>query len=215
VISHRKRFIFVHIPKTGGTSVAQALGRYGTFLQGEQNYESLYFKHARARDIRRMLGDEFTRYYTFTIVRNPWDWAVSSYTFNRGMHGPYIRDTGHKVASTVPDFAADWEFKRWLRWWIDTFRPVQSSMLTDEAGAMLVGDVVRFEELDAEFPRLCRRLGLWGWRRLPHVNRTPGRERDYRTYYDAESRDWIERQFEEDVRRFAYCFDGLAPGACR
>jgi hypothetical protein len=208
MISHRKRFIFVHIPKTGGTSVAAALAGHGTFLQGKHNFDSLYFKHATARDVKRMMGDEFARYFRFTVVRNPWDWAVSSYTFNRGLHRPFIRHTAHEVVGYVPEFARDWTFKHWLRWWIDSFGPLQSAMLTDEAGQLLVDEVIRFEEMAARFPPLCLKLRIWP-RRLPHVNKTLAREHAYPAYYDDESREWVAQHFAEDIERFGYRFGGL------
>lgn len=208
MISHRKRFIFVHIPKTGGTSVERALARHGTWLQGTQNFDSLYFKHAVARDLRRMMGDEYWRYFRFTVVRNPWDWAVSSYAFNRGMHRPFVRGSDYPVGAP-PEFTREWSFKHWLRWWIDTFAPQQSGMLVDEAGELMVNQVIRFEELDAAFPRLCLRLRIWP-RRLPHVNKTPDRLESYQSYYDDESRRWVEQGFADDIRRFGYRFDGLA-----
>lgn len=209
MISHRKRFIFVHIPKTGGSSVAHALRRHGILLQYPQNWDSIYFKHAHASDLKRMMGDEFERYFRFTVVRNPWDWAVSSYAFNRGMHLPFLRHTDLQETGWIPEFSRDWAFKPWLRWWLDTVAPRQSTMITDAAGALLVHQVIRFEELSRLFPRLCLRLRVWP-RRLPHVNQTAGRDGGYQAYYDEESRGWIAESFAEDIRRFGYGFDGIA-----
>lgn len=207
MISHTKRFIFVHVPKTGGTSVAWALRRHGIFLHDDCYFESVYFKHATASAIKRMLGPEFENYFKFSVVRNPWDWAVSSYAFNRGLHGPLVRNTKYAVGPGVPEWAADWSFKYWLRWWIDTFSPQQSRMLTDEKGAMLVDRVLRFEEIKSQFFGLCLRIRVWP-RLLPHVNETSSRLR-YPDYYDAETRSWVAKHFAEDIARFGYEFDGI------
>jgi hypothetical protein len=208
MISHTKRFIFVHIPKTGGTSVTTALRAYGLALQGERNYESIYFKHATAPDLRRMMGDEFYRYFKFAIVRNPWDWAVSNYAFNRGLHRPWTREANLPVSAGVPDWAADWDFKRWLKWWLLNLSPQQSQMVTDSTGRLLVNEILRFENLGAEFLRLCSILGIAPVN-LPHAMRTRGRE-SYFGYYDRETQDWVARHFRDDIERFGYSFRSVS-----
>ena len=70
MISHKYKFIFVHIPKTAGTSVKTALNTL-----------------VNPNEIINVEGHEPTKYqpylslpYTkFTIIRNPWDRAVSSW----------------------------------------------------------------------------------------------------------------------------------------
>jgi hypothetical protein len=202
MVSHSRRFIFLHIPKTGGTSVSKALSRYGVALQGPKNCDSVYFKHAYARDLKRMLGDEYDRYFKFTIVRNPWDWVASNYAFNRGLHLPWTRGTPYAVSQGIPDWAAGWSFKTWLRWWLDTFSPSQSRMLTDAGGTLLVDRVLRFEHLHQDFEELCSDRDLRP-AALAHEKRNEKRE-GFESYYDAESWEWVAVHFAEDLGRFRY-----------
>lgn len=211
MISHRKRFIFVHIPKSGGTSVTWALRKFGIWQHNADQFESIYYKHAKASDLKRMLNSEFDHYFKFTVVRNPWDWAVSNYAFNRGLHGVFLRHTDLAETPKIPGWAADWGFKKWLRWWIDTCSPQQSTLLTDASGRLLVDKVIRFEELAAEFPRLCLRLRIFP-RRLPHLYKNEARGR-YTDYYDDETSGWIAQHFATDVRNFGYRIEGPDPAA--
>ena len=71
MISHKHKFIFVHIPKTGGTSI-----------------ESLFIRNAHIKDVpgkhhmvRNLDGELLKKYFAFTFVRNPWDRMVSYYKF--------------------------------------------------------------------------------------------------------------------------------------
>lgn len=202
MISHSENFIFVHIPKTGGTSVSNALGRYGTVLQGPANFGSIYFKHAYARDLKRMLGSEYDRYFRFSVVRNPWDWVVSNFAFNRGLHRSWTRGTAFCVDSQIPSWATGWTFKFWLRWWLETFSPQQSRMLTDGRGTMLVDRVIRFEHLADDFRDICSHLRLAPCQLSHHVKNGP---RDsFASYYDSESWDLVAKHFYEDIERFSY-----------
>jgi hypothetical protein len=204
MISHSKRFIFIHIPKSGGTSVEWALRKHGVWIDDDTKHEGIYYKHATARDLKRMLSDEFDKYFKFTVVRNPWDWAVSNYAFNRGLHGSFLRHTQYTATPRIPDWAKDWSFKQWLRWWIDTCSPLQSNMLTDSNGQLLVNHAIRFEDLRSQFYRVCWRMRVLP-RPLQHIYKTTGRTH-FESYYDDESRRWVAEHFAEDIKRFGYHF---------
>ena len=91
IISRRRRFIFVHIPKTGGTSLALASeGRAAAddILIGDTpkakrrqgqlqdlNVPGRLWKHSTLWDVEG-LEDPVT-FIVFTIVRNLWDRMVS------------------------------------------------------------------------------------------------------------------------------------------
>jgi hypothetical protein len=200
MISHSKKFIFVHIPKTGGTSVERMLRKYGIVLQGRGNFDSMYYKHATAESIKRMMGAEYDKYFKFTIVRNPWDWIVSNYAFNRGLGRPWIIGTGYSLSGKVPDWAKDISFSEWLPWWIDTLNPSQSVMFTGTNGESLVDAIFRFESLTSDFNKLKTRLQLRLWRsRLPHLKKS-NRRADYKSYYDDKSMKLVQEHFALDIK---------------
>jgi Sulfotransferase family len=207
MISHSKKFILVHIPRTGGTLVEAGLSEYGIVLQGESNYHSLYFKHASARDIQRMMGDAYASYFKFSFVRNPWDWVVSNYAYNRGLHRCYVVGTEYEVSGRtpgrIPDWAKDLSFERWLPWWLEGFNPSQLALLTDAAGRLLVDDVYRFEAIHHRIDAICRRLDL---EFLPRDVDSRGRRKsvEYRDYCTEKTRRMVAEHFSEEIRLFHY-----------
>ena len=68
MISHKHKFIFTHIPKTGGTSITRALNPNA----GIKN-----------KPLKEMPLKDKEDYFKFTFVRNPWDRAVSMFFFRQ------------------------------------------------------------------------------------------------------------------------------------
>ena len=97
MIHHEHRCIFIHINKTAGTSVGDALGMLQThvsakmvfsedILDDDQNrWWQDWLKTKKQNEFNWIPLDEVKNYwedyYKFTIVRNPWDRIVSDFSF--------------------------------------------------------------------------------------------------------------------------------------
>lgn len=83
LISHEHQFIFIHIGKTGGTSIEAALCRYlgVNFEETKKSPEGQWWKHIWAKDMRERVGERvWNDYFTFAFVRNPYDLVLSLYS---------------------------------------------------------------------------------------------------------------------------------------
>jgi len=170
---------FIHINKTGGSSVEKAL--------------DLPFTHRTAAEIIALVGPRrWSNRFTFTVVRNPWDKVVSHYTYRR------IRDRTGIQTDNV-------SFAEWVRLAYGENDPryynapkmfmPQSQWITDAAGEVLVDFVARFESLEADFQRICARLGVSA--RLPHLKKTD--RSHYRQLHTPDTRALVGRWFREDI----------------
>jgi hypothetical protein len=191
----RLNCVFIHVPKAGGTSVNHAL--FGGIGQG----------HPSAPFYRRLLGKAlFEEFFKFTFVRNPFERLVSAYEYlKRGGKSAGDREFSERVLSRYKSF--DTFVQEWLTpetaMRLNHFRP-QSSFLTDREGELLVDFVGRLEQMERDFARVVRTLGVEV--ELPRLNRTDG-GRDYRRRYRDRTREIAASVYAEDLQRFGYVFD--------
>ena len=71
-----REYVFVHIPKTGGSSLEKAL----QVSIGKANVEPRIVGHLTAQDTSELIGG-LERFVSFSFVRNPWAWYVSWYFY--------------------------------------------------------------------------------------------------------------------------------------
>ncbi|HHL45924.1 MAG TPA: sulfotransferase [Gammaproteobacteria bacterium] len=216
LLSNRYNFLFVHIAKTGGTSVRAALEPLRwrdplyipqficsrlSHLTGHR-IGSKFPRHARIIAAREMLPQElFDRLFKFAFVRNPWDLQVSSYH--------HIRRERPHLMEGIDDFPS---FIRWkldperpYQYHIDTSIQLQSDYLIDLHGNLLTDFIGKYENLQQDFDEVCRRIGI-APRQLPHKRQATDRN-DYRKYYDDNHAEMVANHFKTDIELFGYRFD--------
>ena len=211
LLSHQYRFLFVHVPKTAGISMAMALHEISHHPEellinrglsrvgiNVNHFGRLDWRrprvHASAANLRSVYGRAlFDAYFKFAFVRNPWGRMVSYF------HYVTSRDHHHRN-KTVARFD---DFGQYLRYEARRGKTLQSDMLTDSSGKLLVDFVGRFEHLREDWSEVCRRIGVTV--EIPHQNGSS--HRDYRSYYDDESAQFVAEHWREDVDRFGYTFD--------
>ncbi len=183
---HLRSYVFIHINKTGGSSIEKALG--------------IGLDHSTALEKYQQLGAKaWNGKFTFTMVRNPWDKVVSHYHYR-------VRTNQTGLAEhTLP-------FSEWLqRCYVDRdpryydqprmFMP-QRQWLVNENDELMVEFIGRFENLEQDFATICQRLGVNAT--LGHAK--PSSRGSYRQYYDADSEALIREHFAEDLQLFGYEF---------
>ncbi len=215
LLSHKYRFLFVHIAKTGGTSVRAALQKYrwrdpyyipqfiASKMSGLVRHEvGIKFpRHSKIVAAKEMLPhDFFEGLFKFAFVRNPWDLQVSSYH--------HIRRERPHLMEGRDDFIS---FTRWkldperpYQYHIDTSIELQSDYLIDLHGKVIVDFIGHYENLQEDFNEACRRIGIKPFD-LPHKRKAKDRD-DYRRYYDDETAELVAAHFRKDIELLGYSF---------
>ncbi len=222
--------IFIHIPKVAGQSIERVfLELHG--LSWENRAPLLLrpnndlalgpprLAHLKASEYVKcghVTQETFDAFFKFAFVRNPWSRLVSIYRY-LGL----VEDMPFKQF-LIEEFAGDnaWEHR--------LFKVPQYDYLFDENNRKLVDFIGRFEDLQADFDKVCMSIGL-SPQTLPHVNET-GKDRStlnslkqiikrvsplhkkydehdhYTKYYDDESIEVVARIHTKDLEAFGYCF---------
>jgi hypothetical protein len=174
LISSEHNCIFVHVPKTGGTSIEHAIlddlgskpDDKGELLLGPNPDKGCgprrlnHFTAAEFVKCGRVSREVFNAYYKFGFVRDPWDRVVSTYKYLR-LGGDFKRF----VCDILPNSLMESDYYGYF------VRP-QHDYLYDSQGNCLVDFVGRFERLYEDFGIVARRVKLNA--ALPHKNRDAG-----------------------------------------
>ena len=216
-VSHRYKVIFVHVPRTAGSSISQVLGICGDDNKGAltpARPDMLYglvgnkvLQHLTARGVREKLGrDVYERYFKFTFVRNPFDRVVSTYHVRKKLL-PHVKMSFRDfVLNRIPQRDGGGLrtlFKSKAEKALEDQFDAQYEYIFDEKGKGMVDFIGRYETVDADFKVICRRLGIPG--DLPQLNESV-HERDYRLFYDEQTRAAVQAHYKRDLETFQYHF---------
>ena len=210
-VNHDYRAIFIHIPKSGGSSVHQYMQSktggerwdfHGRRFGDRTDLEALQLKspvtqrillqaqHMTAGQVKDIIGDEiWNSYFKFAVVRNPWDKIVSYYE--------YGRQTGGRGGT------ANLTFKEWF--YAGNPFPKTLPYLETEPGKVGIDYIIRFEKLAQGLSEVCDRLGIpFLEAEFPHAKKTE--RKHYTEYYDDEMRKMVKRKLKADIEQFGYKF---------
>lgn len=216
LLNLRYNFLFVHIAKTGGTSIRSALTWYKrtdpfrfpmmicsriSALCGHRIGAKLP-RHAKAIAAREMLPrNTYDRLFKFVFVRNPWDLQVSSYHHIQTEHPHLLKG--------IESFDQFLEYKldpdRLFQYQFDMSIVHQYDYTVDLNGTTIVDFIGRFEDLESDFRKICRHIGGPGSPQLPH-KRKAGKRSHYRDYYCPRTRQLVAEFFRKDIEMFNYSF---------
>lgn len=218
LISHKKKFIFIHIFKTAGTSVTDFFVPYARFKdrlahqywlsrktinginrlfvisdQGSRWFTGFH-KHASAQEIKNQLNKEvFQTYLKFTFVRNPYDWLFSYYA--------YIQQSSyHPLHKTMNKIVFNEFIERFI---LDNRLKTQSSFLLDQEGKLLTDYIGKLEHLNEDLKTLCTNLDL-PFKSPSRINITQTPNKNLEKSINQENIKLINNYFQEDFELFNY-----------
>ena len=205
------KLIFYRIPKNASTSIYHALGLHNVIKYKEEEIEKkadprLYkgwfsATHLKPEELKNIIGSGIKRYFSFCVVRNPWDRVVSMYKFAKknelnklyGIEGDVDFASFCKLLydnKDDPFFIGAHKQTQWTR---DLIKPYK---------------IIKFENLQQEYAEMIKEVGLnINDTKLPSLNST--KHDHYSCYYDSISKDIIKEIFYDDITTFDYSFESI------
>ena len=206
MISTERKFIYIHVPKTGGNSIQSALTPFSDdkkVTRGHQDGIDRFdiagpitpSKHASLTSYRELLGD-ISRYFVFHSARHPFDRAISGYFSSSNWARQY--------AVGVWEIAAPiWDADEFLKF-AARMKPIVSYISVDDT-IYPSDDVIRLESINADFDRIRRTLNIPLSAQLGHFNKTADQHLLIASALgDKGLRQLVENQFAEDMAYLGY-----------
>lgn len=220
IISTSHKFIFVHVPKTAGWSMMDTLRPFSrpekrTLLRSlsrrlpfRESVAQAHFRvHETAAAMAAKLGrDVWDQYFSFAVVRNPFDHAVSHYEYLKQHRSESVARRFRTMS--FREYLDDRLKRPFLKHTIFVRMPDQAHFLVDARGGIAVDKVLRFEALRMEWPKLTEEIGLQGTELL-YVNKTKAKSADRKlgSYYDDATFSLVKRIYHRDFDLFGYSRD--------
>jgi hypothetical protein len=210
MISDRHRFIYVHTPKSGGSSIEEVLLKNEIEID-DVNFQKKFWAdnlsiklkkkffigktdqkfaphHYTTEMLKTEYPNKFKNYFKFTFVRNPWDKVVSEWLYFKKIDPEY-------------NFA----FKESINnksYWNKPY-PFEEHTWSQVEFASECDYVGRFESLQKDFDTVCEMVGITK-QKLPHRNKS--KCKNYIDYYDDESKEMVAKKYAKDIEYFGYKF---------
>jgi hypothetical protein len=189
--------IFIHIPKTAGTSVGEAI--YGHWVG-----------HVPLSRFAAFDDRKFKSFFKFSFVRNPWDRLLSAFAHLKGGGEPLARREELWSKRHLGDIEEFEQFVLRLRnsrfrslILADVhFRPQLNWITLPGSERIAVDYLGRFESLEEDYSEVAHRLGIGN--SLPIRKRT--KRPRYREAYSPEMGRIVEEIFRNDIERLGYSF---------
>jgi chondroitin 4-sulfotransferase 11 len=202
LVSDSHKLVFVHIQKTGGSTVHRLL------QERVPDIRTIAPRHEIA--IRGMpKPDDWEEYFKFAFVRNPWDRLVSWYSmvtkFPSGGNElwRYVHDNSSTFEEFIYNCTDEVEMQKGVYY---SFAYNQLDYITDENGDLLVDFIGRLENFEVDVLDIFSRIGI-GLEMVPHKNRS--RHQHYSTFYAADTEMIVRERFKRDIEYFGYEFERL------
>lgn len=197
MVLFKEKIAFIHINKTGGSSIEKAMG-------WPMNNPS----HSTLNHLQKI--PNIDQYYKFSFVRNPYDKMVSQYH--------------HRVQNMRDERILNISFKDWVKnldelgfpilgtgtqlTWLSTQEwvwNVDKQLYTKRPEEIKIGvDFIGFfENLHEDWDIFQKEVGI-NFGCLPHYRKS--NHKSYQEYYDDETREIVYTRFEDDFKYFKYKF---------
>jgi hypothetical protein len=218
MISDQYKCIFIHIPKTAGTSNEKKLGHFQELKRGVQDHRAISeiepitlsdLAHScrtgnlflLRRQIKKAILDSkknfsraYSSYFKFCFVRNPWARVFSWYK-------NVMRDEVHRKRFNVSETCS---LKEFLERHLDQFElNSQLYWILDKKKNLAMDFIGRYERLSYDFRYVAGRLRIPD-PTLPKLIAGDGDH--YAMHYDQQMKDIIARHYRDEIRVFKFQF---------
>jgi len=185
-ISHKYKFVYISIPKTGSSTVRYLIDKYSDISSDDPYWSLTIGAHPNAKQIKTYFGIKgwnWDEYFKFTVVRHPIPRIKSSIAFalKAGEQSYKSCNYSLKVLTAYADAISSFNIRNGhqgdqFRWELSTrmlyeekisviefmykHMATQYSYVYDDSGECLINGIIKLENLESDLQKVWKRLGL-------------------------------------------------------
>jgi hypothetical protein len=216
MISQKKNFLFIHLPKTGGNSIQNILREYsednivklnkhqdGIERFGVRNDKYNIKKHSTLDHYKKKIEPEiFKKFFKFSTIRNPWDRCISFYFSPHRGNIVWNRNDFKNLIQSIPTIRKFITTRSLTKKITDKITgklriEIKSSKSIDSE----IDFLLRFENLNEDFKKVCEIIDI-PFKELPHRNKSS--KKHYTKYYDDELIELVRNKFLDEIKYANY-----------
>jgi len=191
MINQQNKFIFIHIPRTGGTSIERHFGYNGDRSgDGRKHWNLDQYKES-------LSSEQFHNYFKFTFIRNPWDTVVSKF-MDKNWYSSPIQERGGEIG---------YHSGKNLRYFLTHYQPAShehGDSFFDYFNPKQIDFIGRYEERVKDLNFISKKIGI-------HLDnqvqtRVNPDKKHYTEYYDEETKQIVAEKYARDIEYFGYKF---------
>lgn len=192
LISHKHKFITIDIPKTATRSLRETLLPQNVIdIVGDPNFNATFYQHGTAMQCSeslQKLNKNFSDYFSFVIVRNPWDRYYSFFKYFKEYAEKY-KNKDASIKWNEPEINQGKMCEELFANKTDEIvlrniilnNKCQSDYYTNQHNEIIVSHIAKFENLNKEFELLCNKVNV-NYSPLVHGNKSLIKSSYYNIY---------------------------------
>lgn len=208
-----KKILFIHIPKTGGTTIGNILHpnnkplykdrlskgkKYSDFLEGREHFaEHLNYDFYKEYARGQMMNLE--DFFVFTFVRNPYSRLYSGWKFiHREIQNgrALFQKRKRVIGNSFEEFMDNFEKIE------DPFKVIQlQSHFVKNSQCDFVG---RYENFKEDLIKVCAKINIELKPDIPWLNKTSTHNKEYLEHYNERTKSIVYDYYKEDFLQFNY-----------
>jgi hypothetical protein len=221
-VYHGIKTILIRVPKTASASMCSGL-HYANSITGGSVITNL--KHEGVVEVRGKTNKHyFEAYYKAAFVRNPWDWLVSYFSYNKGMLKQINRRRSDQ-RKVINEVRAETSFEEYImlvkdmnekltkhgpniKQSLHPYQP-QYKYLVDENEEIIVDFIGKYEDIENDWSNLTEKIkannSILSFQ-MPLGKTNVSNHEHYKEYYTDELREIVGSIYKKDIELFDYKF---------
>lgn len=189
VYNKEHNLIFIHIPRTAGTSMEQK-----GFIGGGGHHNIYHYK-------KDLSSQDFEKAFKFAFIRNPFARAVSAFFYiDRGLG---IKDAQKEFVKYLKEGVTQVNIKTWIGSFKRQALVPQWYFICDEDGNIELDFIGRFENLENDWMKVCETLKTDNTE-LSYIRKSNYGKHQYQDYYTSESINLVKKMYKQDFELLSY-----------